>query len=161
MIAHRHKLEITLPSDREIRLQRVFDFPKKLIYQALIKPEHVRQWWGCAIMTMSVCEMDFRVGGAWRFVLSDPSGAEHPFKGVYKEIVPEEKIVATFIYDVDFIRDHPALETLTLVERDGQTTLTSTVLHDSRESRDGHLQSGMEPGAAETYDRLEDLLARQ
>ncbi|HMF17995.1 MAG TPA: SRPBCC family protein [Gemmataceae bacterium] len=149
---------LTLPSDREIRIRRVLEAPRRLVFEAMTRPEHIRRFWGPRIMTMTKCEVDFRVGGSWRFVLTAPDGSQHPFTGVYKEIVPPERIVQTFIYDVDMIRDHPAVETLTLEERGNQTIVTVTVLHDSKESRDGHVNAGMEGGARETYDRLAELL---
>jgi uncharacterized protein YndB with AHSA1/START domain len=149
---------LTLPSDREIRLTRVFRAPRRLVFEAMSKPEHVRRWWGPRGSTVVVCEMDVRPGGAWRIELEMSDGSRHPFKGVYREIVPPERLSQTFIYDVDWIRDHPAIETVTLEERDGNTTFTCTVLHDSKESRDGHVQSGMEAGARETYDRLAEFL---
>jgi len=154
----RNALTVALPSDREIMLTRVFDAPRRLVFEAISRPEHVARWWGPRGSTLSACEMDMRPGGAWRFVLRAPDGSEHPFKGVYREIVPPERVVNTFVYDVEGIRDHEALETMTLTEKDGRTTLTSVVLHKSVESRDGQLNSGMEFGAAETYDRLEELV---
>jgi uncharacterized protein YndB with AHSA1/START domain len=152
-------LSLTLRGDREIVLRRSFDAPRRLVFEALTRPEHVARWWGCAGSTLTVREMDVRVGGAWRFVLRTPDGSEHPFRGVYREIVPPERVVQTFVYDVPGIRDHEAVETLTLAEDGGRTTLTVVVLHDSKESRDGHAGSGMERGAAESYDRLAALLA--
>ncbi len=154
----RHGLTVTLPSDLEVVLTRVFDAPRRLVFEACTRPEHVARWWGPHGSTLTVCEMDLRPGGAWRFVLRGPDGREHPFKGVYREIVPPERVVQTFIYDVEGIRDHEALETLTLDEQDGRTTLRVTVLHQTKEARDGHLQSGMEAGAAQSYDRLAELL---
>jgi uncharacterized protein YndB with AHSA1/START domain len=154
----RSKLQITLPSDREILLTRVFAAPRRLIFEAISHPEHIVRWWGPHGSTLTVVVMDMRPGGSWRFVLKGPDGQEHPFKGVYREIVPPERVVQTFIYDVEGIRDHEALETLTLTEHEGKTTLTVNVLHKTKEARDGHLQSGMEAGAGQTYDRLEELL---
>jgi uncharacterized protein YndB with AHSA1/START domain len=155
---NRYKLSVTLPSDLEIKLTRVFRAPRRLVYEAISKPEHVKQWWGPHGMCLVVCEMDFRPGGAWRFVLQGQDGQLHPFKGEYREIVPAERTISTFIYDVDFIRDHEAVETLTLTEDDGETTLSVVVRHKTKESRNGHLQSGMEGGASQTYDRLEEHL---
>jgi uncharacterized protein YndB with AHSA1/START domain len=152
-------LTVTLPSDREIVLTRVFAAPRRLVFEVCTTPEHVKRWWGPLGSTLTVCEIDLRPGGAWRFVLRGPDGKEHPFKGVYREIVPPERVVQTFIYDVEGIRDHEALETLTLDEQDGRTTLRVTVLHKTKAARDGHLQSGMEAGASQTYDRLAELLA--
>jgi uncharacterized protein YndB with AHSA1/START domain len=151
-------LKVTTPSDREIVLTRVFDAPRSLVFEAFSKPEHIRRWWGLRILTMTVCELDFCVGGSWRFVLRDPDGQEHPFKGVYKEIIAPERIVQTFIYDVEGIRDHVAIETMTLEERGGKTIFTNTVLHASKEARDGHLASGMESGAAESFNHLAEVL---
>jgi uncharacterized protein YndB with AHSA1/START domain len=154
----RSALTVALPTDREILLTRVFDAPRRLVFDAITRPEHVVRWWGCHGMTLTIEEMDVRPGGAWRFVLRTPDGQVCPFKGVYREVVPPERVVSTFIYDVEVIRDLEAVETLTLDEQDGKTTMTVRVLHQSKEARDGHLQSGMEAGAAQSYDRLAALL---
>jgi uncharacterized protein YndB with AHSA1/START domain len=151
-------LKVTLPSDREILLTRVFDAPRRLVFEACTRPEHVVRWWGPHGSRLIVCEMDFRPGGSWRFVLRTADGKESPFKGVYREVVPPERVVSTFIYDVEFIRDFPALETITFEEHDGKTTLRINVLHDSKEARDGHVGSGMEAGAGQSYDRLAEFL---
>jgi uncharacterized protein YndB with AHSA1/START domain len=151
-------LTVTLPSDLEILLTRVFEAPRRLVFEAVTRPEHVVRWWGPRGTTLVVCEMDVRPGGSWRFVLRGLDGNDHPFRGEYHEIVPPERVVSTFIYDVEGIRDFPALETITFDEEDGKTTLRVRVLHQSKEARDGHLHSGMEKGAAETYDRLAELL---
>ena len=119
------------------------------------KPEHLRRWWGQRDDTMTVCEMDFRVGGAWRFVVSGAQG-EHGFRGEYREIAPPARVVQTFEWEG--MPGHVSLETLTLEERDGQTTLTVHCRFDSRQDRDGMLHSDMETGAGESYDRLEALL---
>jgi uncharacterized protein YndB with AHSA1/START domain len=103
--------------------------------------------------------MDFRVGGSWRFVQRAPDGSEHPFRGDYLEIVAPERVVQTFVYDVDGIRDYPATEHMSLVEQDGKTILTNRVVHLTQQARDGHFYSGMEWGATESMDRLEGLLA--
>lgn len=153
-----HKLTVTLTSDLEIVLKRSFDAPKALVYEAFTRCEHLKRWWGCRDTELTICEMDLRVGGAWRRVVRAPDGSEHPFKGEFKEIVPNDKISETLIYDVDFARDFPALETILFDELDGTTTVTTTVRHQTKEARDGHYNSGMEQGAAETFDRLEELL---
>jgi uncharacterized protein YndB with AHSA1/START domain len=101
--------------------------------------------------------MDFRPGGRWRFVQRGADGSEVAFRGVYREIVPPERIVNTF--EFEGLPGHVSVETMTLVERDGKTTLTSTSRFDSAEDRDGMLRSGMEKGAAETYDRLAEHVA--
>jgi uncharacterized protein YndB with AHSA1/START domain len=160
MAAKTNVLKVTLPSDREIKLTRDFDAPRHLVFEALSKPEYIRQWWGPRGTELTTCEMDFRTGGTWRFVSRGPDGVEHPFTGVYREVSPPDRVVWTFIYDVPPINEHEAVETVTLTERDGRTTITVISVHDSKESRDMHVQSGMEKGAAETYDRLEELLAK-
>lgn len=146
------------PGKPTMVLTRVFDAPRRLVFEAYSKPEHVSRWWGPRDQKLTVCEMDFRPGGAWRFVLRGPDGQEHPFRGVYREIVPPERLVYTFVYDVPGIRDHEAVETLTFEERDGRTTLTNTVVHRTVEARDGHRRAGMEAGASETLERLAELL---
>ena len=154
----KNALTVSLPSDLEIRLTRTFDAPRELVWEAMTKPEHMVRWFGPRGSTVTLCEKDFRPGGAWRFVLRGPDGHEAPFKGVYREIVPPERVVQTFIYDVDVIRDFESVETLTLTEHGDKTTLAVTVRHQTEEARDGHLHSGMEVGAGQSYDRLEELL---
>lgn len=145
---------LTTPSEREIVITRTFDAPRELVFGVWTTPEHVRRWYG----TLSVCEIDLRPGGAWRYVISPPDGSEHPFTGVYREIDPPERLVYTEAYDVEGLRDHPALVTVTFEERDGRTTMTSVSLYESREYRDGHLSSGMESGMVEALNRLAELL---
>ena len=151
-------LTVTMPSDREIVMTRVFDALRRLVFEAHSKPEHVAQWWGPRGTTLSVCEMDFRPGGAWRYVVRESNGKESPFKGVYREIVPPERIVWTFIYDVEPHSVHETIETMIFTEQDGKTTITTTSPYPSREVRDGVAASGMEEGARETYDRLAEHL---
>jgi uncharacterized protein YndB with AHSA1/START domain len=154
----REDIAITLPSDTQVVITRRMKAPRNLVFEAFTKAEHLRNWWGCRQFTVAVCEVDFRVGGEWRITQRSPDGHEHPFRGVYREIARPEKLEYTFIYDVDFIRDHPAVESVTFEERDGWTTLTNTITHGSKAARDGHLQSGMEAGARECMDRLEELV---
>jgi uncharacterized protein YndB with AHSA1/START domain len=151
-------LTFAMTSSRNVILTRTFDAPRRVVFEALSKPEHVRRWWGPRSPSLVVCEMDFRPGGTWRFVLRDPDGTDHAFTGVYKEIVAPERFVQTFVYDVDGIRDHPATETFTLEERNSRTILRNVVLHQSQEARDGHFHSGMESGASERMDRLDELV---
>lgn len=145
------------PAQPTIVMTRVFDAPRRLVFEAYTKPEHLKRWWGPRGYTLPVCDMDFRPGGAWRFVQRGPDGAEYGFRGVYREIVPPERLVYTF--EFDGMPGHVSLETLTFDEHDGRTTLTTTALFDSIEDRDGMLKSGMEAGAAESMDRLAELLA--
>lgn len=150
-------LVVTLPSDREIIMTRVFDAPRELVFEAHTSCEHLSQWWGPRRYEIASCEVDFRPGGAWRIVHRGPDGEVYGFHGEYREIVRPERIVWTF--EFEGMPGHVSVETMTLVERDGKTTLTATSVFDSVEDRDGMLQSGMESGAAETWDRLAELLA--
>lgn len=152
-------LTISLPSEKEVILRRVFDAPRALVFKAMTQPEHVRNWWGCKTFELTVCEIDFRVGGSYRLVQRAPDGQVHPFRGDYLEIVEPERVVQTFIYDVDGIRDYPSTETVTLVEQDGKTILTNSIQYLSQQARDGHFYSGMESGATESMDRMEELVA--
>jgi uncharacterized protein YndB with AHSA1/START domain len=161
MGAKTNALKVTLPSDTQILLTREFNAPRHLVWEAMTKPELVKQWWGPRGTELSVCEIDLRPGGAWRFVSRGPDGIEHPFKGVYKEIAAPERIVQTWVYDVPPFNEFESVETATLEERDGRTTLETLVQHKTKEARDGHVGSGMEKGAGETMDRLEELLAKK
>jgi len=147
------------PGTGEVVMMRVFDAPRSLVFEASTKCEHVKQWWGPRKYTVTECHIDLRPGGAWRFVQRGPDGNEYPFKGVYREIVRPELLVYTFIFDVERIRDYESVVTTTLDEYDGKTLLTSTQVHDSVESRDAAVQSGMESGAIETMDRLAEHLS--
>lgn len=149
-------LKVTLPSDNEIVLTRVFDAPRQLVYDAFNKPELLKRWFGPRGWSLSVCEVDFRVGGGFRFVLRGPGGQEMGMRGVYRELVPPERSVHIELFD-----DFPGESQVTAVftEQDGKTTLTATVSYPSKEVRDIVLQSGMEHGAAESYDKLAELLA--
>jgi uncharacterized protein YndB with AHSA1/START domain len=148
-------LTVTTPADREIVMTRVFDAPRRLVFEACTKPEHLVRWFGPHGWTLPVCEIDFRPGGSWRFVLRGPDGAGMGMRGVYQEISAPERLVSTESFD-----DYPgeSLNTLTFVEQDGKTTFTNTILYPSREVRDAVIRSGMERGAGETYDRLAEHL---
>lgn len=153
----KNKLSVTTPSDLEIVLTRTFDAPRELVFEVWTTPEHIAKWWGCGYGSETSVEIDLRVGGEYRYVLTMPDGMVVPFKGEFKEIVRPERLVHTEIFDVEPYNQHPALVTVEFTEVDGKTLMKETVLHDSKESRDGHLQSGMEGGAASSYDRLEEL----
>ena len=148
-------LQVTTPSDREIVLTRVFDAPRHLVFEAFTKPELLKRWFGPRGWSLVVCEVDFRVGGGFRFVLRGPDGRDMGMRGVYREIVPPERSVHMESFD-----DYPGESQVTavFVEQDGKTTLTATVLYPSQEVRDIVLKSGMEHGAAETYDKLAEML---
>ena len=145
---------LTLPSDWEIVLTRVFDAPRRLVFEAWTNPEHVKQWYGCSIMTLPICEIDLRVGGAYCYVMRAPDGVDHTMQGVYREITPPARLVYTERYVTEGFTSNDALVTVLFAEHDGMTTLTSTILHQSSVDRDAHLGTGMEKGAAEVYDRL-------
>ena len=144
--------------DQEIVMTRDFDAPRRMVFGALTKPELVKQWLlGPPGWTMPVCEIDPRVGGAYRFQWRGPDGTEMGTRGVCREIVPPERFVTTERFDDPWYPGE-ALVTYVLAERGGITTLTLTVLYESREARDGVLKSGMEKGVAASYDRLAALL---
>lgn len=153
-----NKLSLARVSDLEFVMTRTFDAPRSLVFEALSKPEHVVKWWGCRDMTMPVCEIDFRVGGAYRYVGRTADGNECPMKGEYLEIDPPARIRFTEVFDVEPYNNYPATVTVTLEEADGKTNMTVTVLHMTKEACAGHLGSGVERGAGESYDRLEELL---
>jgi uncharacterized protein YndB with AHSA1/START domain len=152
-------LKLTAPGDREIVMTRVFNAPRKLVFDAFTKPELVKQWLlGPPGWSMPVCEIDLRVGGAYRYVWRcDTDGTEMGMGGVYREIMPPDRLVATEKFDQAWYPGD-ALSTLALTEQAGKTTLTQTVLYQSREARDAVLKSGMERGVVASYDRLEQLL---
>jgi len=155
----KNELRVTLPSDTEILLEREFDAPRELVWEACTKPEYVKQWWGPHGITVVECDIDFRVGGSWRYLTRDEQGNEAPFRGEYREIQKPERIVQTFILDVPPFNQYVAVENWTLEEKDGRTYCSTLVQHESKEARDGQVESGMEGGAAETLDKLEALLA--
>lgn len=148
---------IDLLSDTQIRITRSFSAPRRLVFEAMTKPEHVRQWYGPRAMRMVVCEIDLRVGGRWRNVLQAPDGTEHGFQGEYREIVEPELIVSTEHYEA-IGPAHAFLATVRLVEASGRTTFTNTIDYRSKADRDGHIGAGMEGGMNETFDRLVALL---
>jgi len=149
-------LTVTTPSDQEIVMTRVFDAPRDLVFEAHSSCEHMSRWWGPRKYEIASCEMDFRPGGAWRIVHRGPDGEIQGFRGEFREIVRPERIVWTFEWEG--MPGHISVDTLTLEERDGKTTLTATSVFDTALDRDGMIQSGMEEGAAETYDRLDEYL---
>ena len=147
--------KVTLPGDEQILITREFDAPKHLVYKAWTTPELVRRWWNAKRGEVTTCEIDLRVGGTWRYVMVTPDGMEVGFHGEFREIVPNERIVSTEVFEG--MPDAAALNTLTLAERDGRTTLTILVEHSSKEHRDGHINSGMEAGMQDAMDLLEEV----
>ena len=154
-------LEITLPSDREIVMIRIFDAPRDLVFEAMTKAQHVKRWWGPCRLTAELCEIDFRVGGAWRYVLRTPDGKKVEFTGMYQEIAPPERFVYTERYVEPNLGNPEWQTTVTLEDLGGKTKLRSRLLHPTKEQRDGHVGAGMESGAAETFDRLNELVVAQ
>jgi len=149
-------LKVSLPTEREVVMTRVFDAPRRLVFDALTKPELLRRWFGPRGWSLVVCEADLKLGGAWRWVLRGPDGRDMGMRGIYQEITPPERLVSTESFD-----DYPgeSLNTLILSEEDGKTTFTITVRYASQEIRDAVIKSGMEHGAAECYDKLAEMLA--
>jgi uncharacterized protein YndB with AHSA1/START domain len=145
--------------DHEIMVTRVFDAPRRLVFDAYTKPELVKTWLlGPDGWSMPVCEIDLRVGGKYRYVWENNSdGSEMGMGGIYGEVVPGERIVVTEVFDEAWYPGE-ALDTIALVERDGKTTLTQTILYNSRETRDAVLKSPMQTGMAASYDKLEKFL---
>jgi len=153
------KLQISTPSDRELAMTRLFDAPRSMVFDAWTKPELLRRWLGVfGSWTFAVCEVDLRVGGKYRFVWHGKDGNEMAMGGVYREIVRPERIVCTEKFD-DPWYEGDAIDTTTFVERGGKTTMTTTVLYESKEIRDAVLKSPMESGVAKSYDKLAEVLA--
>ena len=157
---HLGRLSVTTPSDREIVLTRVFGAPRRLVFEAMTKPEHVQRWLlGPPEWSMVVCEIDLKVGGGFRYVWSKTDGTEMGMRGVYREIVATERVVNTECFEFGCEpQSGEQLVTGVLTEEQGQTTLTCTVLYPSKEARDATIASGMERGVAASYQRLEELL---
>ena len=157
--ANSRTFTVTTPSDTDIVMTRVFDAPRHLVFEALTRPEHVRRWWGILDdkHSVPVCEIDLRVGGAWRFVGRGPGGDIPAFYGEYREITPPERLVNTEFFEP--FPDAGSLVTTVLTEEGGKTRVTVTASYPSKEVRDMVLQTGMEHGAAISYDRLEEVAA--
>jgi len=152
-------LKLTISGEREIVMTRVFDAPRTLVWDAHTKPRLLKRWLlGPPGWSFVVCDMDFRVGGAYRWVWRGPDGEEMGMGGVHREIVPPERIVCTQLFDEDWTGGE-AVGTLVLTEQGGKTTLTNTVRYSSREARDAVLKTPMEHGMAVGYDRLAEMLA--
>jgi uncharacterized protein YndB with AHSA1/START domain len=148
---------VTLPSDTQILIRREFDAPAHLVYRAWTTPELVRRWWAGRHGEVVSIEIDLRVGGSWRYVMTANQGFEVAFHGEYREIVPNERLVHTEVFEG--APGAPALSTVTFKEADGLTELAILVDHESREARDAHLNSGMEDGLQEAMDLLERTVA--
>lgn len=153
-----HTAVVTLPADTQILITREFAAPKHLVYRACTTPELVKRWWAGDRGEVTSAEIDLRVGGRWRYVMTAHGGFEVAFHGEYREIVPNERIVNTEAFEGIPDPDEAAAQsTTTFTEKDGRTTLAILVRHKSKEYRDMHINSGMEGGMQEAMDKLEQL----
>lgn len=148
---------LALPSDLEIVMTRVFNAPARAVFEVWTKPEHVKKWYGVRSTTVTVCDIDLRVGGAWRWVVAKPNGPEIAFSGVFREIDPPRRLQRTELFEA--MPDAESIVTLSFDEKDGQTVLTSHMLFQSKQHRDICLKSGMELGVKECYENIDRLLA--
>lgn len=158
-VGNSDSFQVTTPSDREIEITRLFDAPRHLVFEAMTRPEHVKEWWGRLGegYTVPICEIDLRPGGRWRFVNQTPKGDAAEFYGEYREIAPPERMVFTEIFAP--FPDAESVVTAVFTEESGKTRLTVTALYPSLEVRDTVIKSGMAKGAAISYDRLEEVAA--
>jgi uncharacterized protein YndB with AHSA1/START domain len=148
---------VTLPADEQILITREFDAPSHLVFEAWTTPELVRRWWHAKRGEVTVAEIDLRVGGTWRYAMVTDDGFEVAFHGEYREIVPNERIVHTEVYEG--MPEAQAVDTVTFTESDGRTTVTILVQHSSKQHRDAHIESGMEAGLQDALDLLEQVAA--
>jgi uncharacterized protein YndB with AHSA1/START domain len=146
---------VTLPTDTQILITREFDAPKYLVYKAWTTPELIKRWWSGDRGEVTIAEVDLRVGGTWRYVMVANGGFEVAFHGEYREIVPNERIVSTEVYES--MPEGEAVDTHMFTEKDGRTTLTVLVQHSCQEHRDTHINFGMEGGMQEAMDHLEQI----
>jgi uncharacterized protein YndB with AHSA1/START domain len=146
---------VTLPTDTEILITREFAAPKHLVYKAWTTPELIKRWWSAKRGEVTVADVDLRVGGKWRYVMVTDRGFEVAFHGEYREIVPNERIVSTEVYEG--MPDGEALDTVTFTEAAGRTTVTILVQHASKKDRDAHINSGMEDGLQDALQLLEQV----
>lgn len=149
---------VTTPSDLEIRSERIFDAPRERVFAAWTDAELIPQWWGLRSTTTVVDELDVRVGGAWRFVERMEDGSEVGFRGSYREVGPPERLAYSFEWEG--MPGHVSVDILTFEDLDGRTRLTARTLFHTIEDRDGMIEAGMEKGMNETFDQLDELLAK-
>jgi uncharacterized protein YndB with AHSA1/START domain len=155
--ASNRRAEVTLPADDQILITREFDAPRHLVFRAWTEPELLRRWWHAGRGEMTVAEVDLRVGGAWRYAMLAHGEFEVAFHGEYREVVPDERIVSTEVFEG--MPDAEALCTVTFSETDGRTTVTILVQHASKEHRDAHINSGMEDGLQDALALVDQVLA--
>lgn len=147
---------VTLPSDTQIQITREFDAPRHLVFRAWTEPELIKRWWSGDRGEVTSVEVDLRVGGTWRYVMTANGGFEVAFHGEFHEIVPDERIVSTEVFEG--MPDARAVQTITFTEQEGRTTVTILVQHKDPASRDGHLNSGMEGGLQEAMNHLDEVV---
>ena len=155
MATEQQTSKVTTPSDREIHVERIFDAPRDLVFAPMTDPELIPEWFGPPGSVVDV--MEPRAGGLWRFLMDDGKGNEHAFRGVYREVTPPERLVQTFEWEG--MPGHVSVETMTFEDLGEQTRLISVTLFHTTEERDGMLESGMEGGMNEAFERLDALLA--
>ena len=154
----KHTLKVAARGDYEIVMTRVLDAPRHLVFDAFTKPELLKRWLGVFDgWEFAVCEVDLRVGGSYRWVWKNANGVQMGMRGIYREIVPPEKIVSTERFDEAWYPGE-GLGTLLLTEQGGQTTVTQVIRYETREARDGVLKSPMESGVSQSYNRLQEVL---
>ena len=158
-MASKRRAVVTLPTNTQILITREFDAPKHLVYRAWTTPELVKRWWHAKRGTVTIADVDLRVGGRWRWVMVTADGFEVAFHGTYREIVPNERLVYTEVYEGAPVPegDEGALNTITFTEKDGRTTVTNLVEAGTQEVRDAIINSGMEAGMQDAFDLLEQV----
>ena len=158
-MTHSGKARVELPTETQILITRTFDAPAHLVYRAYTEPDLVRRWWSGERGVVTSVEADLHEGGTWRYVMVANEGFEVAFRGTYREIVPNQRIVSTELYEgvPDVAEDDATINTMTFTEVDGQTTLTTLVECHTREVRDAIIESGMEGGMQEAFDRLQQV----
>jgi uncharacterized protein YndB with AHSA1/START domain len=156
-----HRATVTLPTDNQILIEREFDAPRHLVYEAFTTPDLVRRWWHAKRGEVTVVEIDLRVGGKWRYAMVMPDGTEVAFHGEYQEVVANERLVSTEIYEglPEGVSEEDAatVNTTTFAESDGHTNLTILVQAKSKTSRDAIIESGMEDGLQDALDLAEEV----
>jgi uncharacterized protein YndB with AHSA1/START domain len=150
-----HSAKVTLPADDQILITREFNAPARLVWRAMTEPELVKRWWSGERGDVTLAEIDLRVGGRWRYVMTATGGFEVAFHGEYREIVENERIVSTEVFEG--MPDGYSVNTVTLTEQDGRTLLSTLVHHSVKAHRDAHINSGMEGGMQEAFDKLEQV----
>lgn len=151
----KHNLQVTLPSDLEIRMERMFDAPRELVWAASTEAQHLKKWWARG-HEMIVDKLDVRVGGAWRFIERTPDGMEYAFRGEFKIVDPPQTLAMTFEFEP--MPGHILLQTIQFEAVGQQTRMIAIAKCDSKTDRDGMVQAGMENGARQSYEHLDTLL---